>query len=71
MASSCNAVPRRDDLMQRAIAVSRRLLVCPRGTALVGYTSLMLLFAVAALIVLGHADGRQALTRDAKTVSSN
>jgi hypothetical protein len=57
--------------MRRAIAVSRRLLVCPRGTALVGYTSLVLLFAVAAIIALGHADGRLAQTRDAKTVSSN
>jgi hypothetical protein len=57
--------------MRRAIAVSRRLLVCPRGTALVGYTSLVLLFAVAAVIMLGHTDGRLAQTRDAKNVSSN
>jgi hypothetical protein len=57
--------------MRRAIAISRRLLVCPRGTALVGYTSLMLLFAVAAVIMLSHADSHVDHGRDAKTTAAN
>jgi hypothetical protein len=57
--------------MRRAIAISRRLLVCPRGTALVGFTSLMLLFAVAAVIMVGHAESPMDHGRDAKTTAAN
>jgi hypothetical protein len=39
----------------------RRLLFCRRGSALIGYTSLMLLLAVAAIAVLGHAGGGERL----------
>jgi hypothetical protein len=62
---------RRGGLMRRAIAISRRLLVCPRGTALVGFTSLMLLFAVAAVIMLGHADSPMDHGLNAKTTAAN
>jgi hypothetical protein len=62
---------RRGGLMRRAIAISRRLLVCPRGTALVGFTSLMLLFAVAAVIMVGHAESPMDHGRDAKTTAAN
>jgi hypothetical protein len=62
---------RRGGLMRRAIAISRRLLVCPRGTVLVGYTSLMLLVAVAAIIMLGHVGSRADHAHDAKTTAAN
>jgi hypothetical protein len=42
--------------MRRAIALSRRLLTCGRGSTLVGYSSLMLLFAIAAITVLGRVN---------------
>jgi hypothetical protein len=42
--------------MHRAIALSRRLLTCARGSTLVGYSSLMLLFAIAAITVLGRVN---------------
>jgi hypothetical protein len=58
-------------LMQRAIAVSRRLLACIRGAALVGYTSLMLLFAVAAIAVLGHSGGGAKSTHSANITPSD
>ena len=57
--------------MRRAIAISRRLLVCPRGTVLVGYTSLMLLVAVAAIIMLGHVDSHADHAHNAKTTAAN
>jgi hypothetical protein len=55
----------------RAIAISRRLLACPRGTVLVGYTSLMLLVAVAAIVMLGHADSPVERTAYEKTTAAN
>jgi hypothetical protein len=55
--------------MQRAIAGARRLLACARGAALVGYTSLMLLFAVAAVAMLGHASDGAKPVRNASTTS--
>jgi hypothetical protein len=55
--------------MQRAIAGVRRLLACARGAALVGYTSLMLLFAVAAVAMLGYASGDAKPVRNASTTS--
>ncbi len=55
--------------MQRAIAVARRLFACARGAALVGYTSLMLLFAVAAIAMLGHASGSAKPTSSANITS--
>ena len=55
--------------MQRAIAGARRLLACARGAALVGYTSLMLLFAVAAVAMLGYASGGAKPVRNASTTS--
>jgi hypothetical protein len=57
--------------MQRAIAAARRLLSCARGGALVGYTSLMLLTAVAAIAMLGHASGGAKPTRNANVTSSD
>ena len=42
--------------MQCTIALSRRLLACARGSTLVGYSSLMLLFAIAAIAVLGQVN---------------
>ena len=57
--------------MQRPIAAARRLLSCARGAALVGYTSLMLLTAVAAIAMLGHATGGAKPTRNANVTSSD
>ena len=57
--------------MQRAIAAARRLLGCARGAALVGYTSLMLLTAVAAIAMLGYASGSAKPTRNANVTSSD
>jgi hypothetical protein len=57
--------------MQRAIAAARRLLSCARGAALVGYTSLMLLTAVAAIAMLGHASGGAKPARNANVTSSD
>lgn len=42
--------------MRSLLVSGRRLLASATGTALVGYTSLMLLFAIAALAVLGQGD---------------
>jgi len=55
--------------MPRAIAVARRLLARARGAALVGYTALMLLFAVAAVAMLGHASGSAKPERNASITS--
>lgn len=57
--------------MQHAVTVSRRLVFCQRGSALVGYTSLMLLFAVAAIAMLGHASGGAKPTRNAADITSS
>jgi hypothetical protein len=57
--------------MPRAIAAAHRLLACARGAALVGYTSLMLIFAVAAVAMLGHASGSAKPTRNASITSSD
>jgi Flp pilus assembly pilin Flp len=57
--------------MQRVIAAARRFLARARGAALVGYTSLMLLFAVAAVAMLGHTSGSAKPTRSANITSSD
>jgi hypothetical protein len=57
--------------MQRATAAARRLLARARSAALVGYTSLMLLFAVAAVAMLGHASGTAKSTRNTNITSSD
>jgi Flp pilus assembly pilin Flp len=57
--------------MQRAIAAARRLLRCARGATLVGYTSLMLLTAVAAIAMLGHASGGAKSSRNASVTASD
>jgi hypothetical protein len=59
--------------MRRAIAASRRLLACIRGTALVGYSSLTLLFAIAAIALLGHGNAGGGLEppRSANVISSD
>jgi hypothetical protein len=57
--------------MQRPIAAARRLLACARGAALAGYTSLMLLFAVAAIATVGHASVGTKPTRNASITSSD
>ncbi len=56
--------------MQYAIATARRLLACRRGSALIGYTSLMLLFAIAAIAMLAHTDGRSQRTKSALDLQS-
>jgi hypothetical protein len=56
--------------MRWSLAIARRLLACPNGTALVGYTSLTLLLAVAAIALLAHADGIER-PPGAKATSSN
>ncbi len=58
--------------MRRPIALSRRLLTCVRGSTLVGYSSLMLLFAIAAITVLGrvNADGSEP-SRNLNAISSD
>ena len=57
--------------MLRATETARRLLSCARGAALVGYTSLMLLFAVAAIAVLGHSGNGAKPMRNADISSSD
>lgn len=42
--------------MLRALAFGMRVITCQRGTTLVGYSSLALLVAIAAITLLGHAD---------------
>jgi len=61
---------RHDFLRQLTLGV-RHLLSCPRGTALVGYTSLILLFAMAAVTVLGHLSAGPAQMRDGKAISTD
>ena len=58
--------------MRRPIALARRLLACARGSTLVGYSSLMLLFAIAAITVLGrvHVDGSEP-PRNLNVISSD
>jgi len=53
-----------------AIATARRLLVCRRGSVLIGYTSLMLLFAIAAIAMLAHTGGRNQRTQSALGLQS-
>lgn len=53
--------------MQRAITLPRRLLACRRGAALIGYTSLVLLLAIAAIAMLTHANG-SVPTRNASSI---
>ena len=42
--------------MPSAVASRHRLLSCKRGSTLVGYSSLMLLVAIAAIALLGQTD---------------
>ena len=42
--------------MPSAIASHQRLVSCQRGSTLVGYSSLMLLVAIAAIALLGQTD---------------
>jgi hypothetical protein len=44
--------------MPSAIASRQRLLSCKRGSTLVGYSSLMLLVAIAAIALIGPTDSR-------------
>jgi hypothetical protein len=51
-----------------------RVLVCRRGTTMVGYSSLALLVAIAAITLLVHADsetGGASPQRPVGTISSN
>jgi hypothetical protein len=58
--------------MRRTIALSRRLLACVRGSTLVGYSSLMLLFAIAAITVLGRVNaGDSEPPRNLNAISSD
>jgi len=42
--------------MRRAMSYGIRLLTCKRGSTLVGYSSLALLVAIAAIALLGQTD---------------
>jgi len=42
--------------MARSLASCIRALACRRGSTMVGYSSLALLVAIAAITLLGHAD---------------
>ena len=42
--------------MLQAVALIIRVITCQRGSTLVGYSSLALLVAIAAIMLLGHAD---------------
>jgi hypothetical protein len=42
--------------MPRSIPSCIRTLACRRGSTMVGYSSLVLLVAIAAITLLGHAD---------------
>jgi hypothetical protein len=57
--------------MRELVTALQRLLACPRGTALVGYTSLILLFAVAAITLLGHAGAGSDAMRGGKSISAD
>jgi hypothetical protein len=57
--------------MRPFITAIRRLLACPRGTALVGYTSLILLFAMAAVTMLGFSATGTDATRAGKATSAD
>ena len=46
----------RNELMLRSIPSCIRALACRRGSTMVGYSSLALLVAIAAITLLGHAD---------------
>ena len=51
-----------------------RILACRRGSTMVGYSSLALLMAIAAITLLGYADsetGRPSRQRTAATISSD
>ena len=47
-----------------------RILVCRRGSTMVGYSSLALLVAIAAITLLGHADGETAGTSHQRAVGT-
>ena len=42
--------------MLRAVPACIRVITCQRGSTMVGYSSLALLMAIAAITLLGHAD---------------
>jgi hypothetical protein len=53
---ACPHLRERNELMPRALTSCIRALACRRGSTLVGYSSLALLVAIAAITLLGHAD---------------
>lgn len=58
--------------MHPAVVPWHRLFACARGSTMVGYSSLVLLVAIAAITLLGRADAVGDKTpRPAATVSSN
>ena len=64
----------RTELMLRAVPSCLRVLACRRGSTMVGYSSLALLVAIAAITLLGHADtetGGASSRRAAGSISSN
>jgi|EndMetStandDraft_8_1072994.scaffolds.fasta_scaffold188940_2 hypothetical protein len=61
-------------MMARSLASCLRALACQRGSTMVGYSSLALLTAIAAIALLGHADtepGGAPHQRGIGTISSN
>ena len=60
--------------MLRSVPTCIRALACRRGSTMVGYSSLALLVAIAAITLLGHADtetGGTTRPRAAGTVSAD
>ena len=60
--------------MLRAALSCIRVITCQRGSTLVGYSSLALLMAIAAITLLGHADtepGGASHQRTIGTISSD
>ena len=60
--------------MFRAVAPCIRVLACRRGSSMVGYSSLALLVAIAAITLLGRADteaGGATRQRATGTISSD
>ena len=60
--------------MLRAVAFCIRVITCQRGSTLVGYSSLALLVAIAAITLLRHADTEadgMSHQRTVRTISSD
>jgi hypothetical protein len=64
----------RNELMPRALSSGIRVFSCRQGSTMVGYSSLALLVAIAAITLFGHADtetGGVSPRRSVGTISSD